>query len=95
MMSVMKYGQIQFDFFISKIFSSKYLDNHAVIFTEQLSWSFMPLPYEEEFEELAETRDILITEIIERDQFVEMNITLAAKLISNIISNSIKNNHIN
>jgi signal transduction histidine kinase len=74
---------------LTKIENGQFVDNQPVNISMIIS------QYLENFEELAEAKNILIDKNIEGNEKVNMNESLAAILISNIISNAIKHNHDN
>jgi signal transduction histidine kinase len=71
------------------------IENRQFIKTENINISLILNGYIENFEELAEAKKIAIIKNIEENRLVEMNESLAAILISNIIINAIKHNHDN
>ena len=71
------------------------IENRQFVETDRVNISSILSRYIENFEELAETKNISIKKNIVDDIFVEMNESLAEILISNIIINAIKHNHIN
>ena len=71
------------------------IENDQFVKTEKINLSALLLRFIENFEELAETKNIIITEKVEKNQFVNMNDSLAESLISNLIINAIKHNQIN
>lgn len=68
------------------------IENEQFIQTGHVNISSLISQYVETFEELAGTKNIVITKNINADEFVEMNETLAETLLSNIIINAIKHN---
>lgn len=69
------------------------IENRQFVTTEQVNISAILLSYLDNFEELAETKNISIKKNIGKDLLVEMNESLAEILISNLIINAIKHNH--
>ena len=71
------------------------IENRQFVETEPVNISSILLRYLENFEELAEIKNIRIVKNIAQNKMVEMNESLAGILVSNIISNAIKHNHNN
>lgn len=71
------------------------IENSQFVQTEQVNLSSVMLRYVENLEELARTKNILITKHIKPDRFAEMNDSLAEILVSNVIINAIRHNRTN
>jgi len=71
------------------------IENRQFIESERLNLSFILSENLENFEELAETKNIKINRNIKENVPVEMNESLSGILISNLIINSIKHNQNN
>lgn len=71
------------------------IENRQFVEIESVNIFAIVERYIENFEELAETKNISIKKNIFDNRFVEMNESLAEVLISNIIINAIKHNHKN
>ncbi|MDQ2719563.1 MAG: HAMP domain-containing histidine kinase [Bacteroidota bacterium] len=71
------------------------IENRQFVETERINISSILFRYVDNFEELAQTKNIIFEKKIVEKMFVEMNESLAEILISNIIINAIKHNHSN
>ncbi|MDP4285946.1 MAG: HAMP domain-containing sensor histidine kinase [Bacteroidota bacterium] len=69
------------------------IENRQFATTEKVNIASVLLGYLDNFEELAETKNINIQKNIPTELLVEMNESLAEILISNMIINAIKHNH--
>lgn len=71
------------------------IENRQFVETEHVNISYLLSRYLDNFEELAETKNIQVVKNISNNIFIEMNESLSEILISNLIINSIKHNHRN
>ena len=70
------------------------IENRQFKTTEKINFSEILSRQAENFEELATTKSITIEKHISENVFIEMNESLAEILISNLLINAIKHNHI-